>query len=73
MGFFARAVISGFAFSLGKALFDKVKDRIGLGDTPDASQNGVAENVVENIEHGPDSDPTRGPATELESLDGAAN
>lgn len=74
MGFFARAVISGFAFSLGKALFDKVKDRIGLADTPSAAQNGVpgAENVVD-IEPGADSDPTRGPATELESLDGATN
>ena len=71
MGFFARAIISGFGFSLGKAIFDKVKDRIGLGDTPSVAQNGVTE--VENIEHGADSDPTRGPAAELESLEGAAN
>jgi hypothetical protein len=71
MGFFARAVISGFGFSLGKALFDKVKDRIGLRDTPSGSQNGVTE--VENIENGADSDPTHGPAMDLESLERAAN
>jgi hypothetical protein len=71
MGFFARAVISGFGFSLGKALFDKVKDRMGLADTPSAAPNGVIE--VENIENGADSDPTRGPAMELESLERATN
>ncbi|GAB4515894.1 MAG: hypothetical protein Tsb0020_34520 [Haliangiales bacterium] len=31
MGFFLRAVVSGFAFSLGKALFDKYRDDLGLG------------------------------------------
>jgi hypothetical protein len=67
MGFFARAIVSGFGFSLGKAIFDKVKDHIGLGDTPNAAQNGVTE--VEDIEA--ESDPTRRPAMELEHLDGA--
>ena len=33
MGFFLRAVVSGFAFSLGKALFDKYRDDLGLGAT----------------------------------------
>lgn len=69
MGFFARAVISGFGFSLGKAIFDKVKDHLGLGDTPSATQNGVTE--VEDVEA--ESDPTRGPAMELESLERATN
>ena len=69
MGFFARAIISGFGFSLGKAIFDKVKDHIGLGDTSSASPNGVPD--VENI--GADSDPTHGPAMELESLERATN
>ncbi|HWN66174.1 MAG TPA: hypothetical protein VNM90_00975 [Haliangium sp.] len=69
MGFFARAIISGFGFSLGKALFDKVKDHIGLGDTPSATQNGVTA-VEDAIE---ESDPTHGPAMELESLERAAN
>jgi hypothetical protein len=69
MGFFARAVISGFGFSLGKALFDKVKDHVGLGDTSSNSQNGVTE--IEDAET--DSDPTRGPATELESLERAVH
>jgi hypothetical protein len=70
MGFFARAVVSGFAFSLGKALFDKVKDHIGLGE----SSNGQAEGAtqVEEIDHD-DSDVTRGPATELESLERAVH
>lgn len=32
MVFFARAVVYGFALSLGSALFKKVQDRIGLGE-----------------------------------------
>ena len=73
MGFFARAVVSGFAFSLGKALFDKVKDQIGLGDTPSASQNGVTE--MEDIDADVDAneEATRRPAMDLESLDRTTN
>lgn len=67
MGFFARAVISGFGFSLGKALFDKVKDHIGLGDAEAQSERGGV-TQVEDIE-GPEDDAGRGVATELESLD----
>lgn len=71
MGFFARAVVSGFAFSLGKALFDKVKDHIGLGE----SSNGQAEGDTQVEEIGTDAekDVTRGPATELESLERAVH
>jgi hypothetical protein len=32
MQFFVRAVVQGFALSLGSALFKKVQDRIGLGE-----------------------------------------
>lgn len=32
MKILVRAVISGFGFSLGAALFKKVSDRLGLGD-----------------------------------------
>jgi hypothetical protein len=32
MRFFVRAVVYGFALSLGSALFKKVQDRIGLGE-----------------------------------------
>jgi hypothetical protein len=71
MGFFARAVVSGFAFSLGKALFDKVKDHIGLGDTPSTSPNGVTE--IEDIDADVDDEGTRRPAVDLESLGRAAN
>lgn len=72
MGFFARAVISGFGFSLGKALFDKVKDHIGLSE---ARSNGQQEGAtqVEEIDPDSDSDVTRGPATELESLERAVH
>jgi hypothetical protein len=35
MHFFARAVVYGFALSLGQALFKKVQDRIGLGENKD--------------------------------------
>ena len=30
MGVFIRAIVTGFGFSLGKALFDKVSERVGL-------------------------------------------
>jgi hypothetical protein len=33
-----RAVISGFGFSLGAALFKKVADRFGLGDEKEKSK-----------------------------------
>ncbi len=36
MGTLLRAVISGFGFSLGKAIFDRLKDQMGLGDVKDA-------------------------------------
>ena len=32
MNVFVRAVVTGFGFSLGAALFRKVSDRLGLGD-----------------------------------------
>lgn len=32
MRFFVRAVVYGFALSLGSALFKKIQDRIGLGE-----------------------------------------
>ena len=32
MKFFVRAVVTGFALSLGSALFKKIQDRIGLGE-----------------------------------------
>ncbi|HSK01053.1 MAG TPA: hypothetical protein VK932_07420 [Kofleriaceae bacterium] len=35
MSFFVRAVVQGFALSLGSALFKKVQDRIGLGENKD--------------------------------------
>jgi len=35
MAFFVRAVVTGFALSLGAALFKKVQDRIGLADDKD--------------------------------------
>ena len=35
MGFFVRGVVYGFALSLGSALFKKVQDHIGLGESKD--------------------------------------
>jgi hypothetical protein len=72
MGFFARAVVSGFGFSLGKALFDKVKDHIGLGESrSNGQQEGATQ--VEEIDADGDRDVTRGPATVLESLERAVH
>ena len=34
MQFFVRAVVTGFAFSLGAALFKKVSKELGLDDKP---------------------------------------
>jgi len=34
MNFFARAVVTGFALSLGAALFKKVAKQLGLEDEP---------------------------------------
>lgn len=69
MGFFARAVVTGFAFSLGKAIFDKVKDHIGLGDTPSAREQSNGATQVEDAEVDPGNGAARRPAMELESLD----
>jgi hypothetical protein len=35
MQFFVRAVVYGFALSLGQALFKKIEGRIGLGEPKD--------------------------------------
>ncbi|MGN6109825.1 MAG: hypothetical protein ACTHU0_32255 [Kofleriaceae bacterium] len=35
MTFFVRAVVTGFALSLGSALFKKVQGQLGLGDDKD--------------------------------------
>ena len=35
MTFFVRAVVTGFALSLGSALFKKVQGKIGLGEDKD--------------------------------------
>lgn len=32
MKFFVRAVVTGFALSLGSALFKKIQKKVGLGD-----------------------------------------
>lgn len=39
MTFFARAVVTGFALSLGSALFKKVQGHLGLGDDKDKGKN----------------------------------
>jgi hypothetical protein len=38
MNVFVRAVVTGFGFSLGAALFRKVSDRLGLGDDKSAKK-----------------------------------
>lgn len=41
MNFFAKAVITGFALSLGGALFKKVSKQLGLADDKDKEQEEV--------------------------------
>jgi hypothetical protein len=45
MNVFVRAVVTGFGFSLGAALFRKVSERLGLAD--DKSKDGRPENKVD--------------------------
>ncbi|HKE15228.1 MAG TPA: hypothetical protein VKB80_10205 [Kofleriaceae bacterium] len=45
MNVFVRAVVTGFGFSLGAALFRKVSDRLGLSD--DKSKDARPENKVD--------------------------
>lgn len=39
MQFFVRAVVTGFALSLGSALFKKVQNRLGLEDPKEKAKN----------------------------------
>jgi hypothetical protein len=38
MKFFVKAVVTGFALSLGSALFKKIQRQLGLGDDKDADK-----------------------------------
>ena len=42
MNVFARAVISGFGFTLGAAIFKRVSKRLGLEDAEDKSESDPA-------------------------------
>ncbi|MBK9037008.1 MAG: hypothetical protein IPL61_38120 [Myxococcales bacterium] len=42
MQIFVRAVVTGFAFSLGAALFKKVSKQLGLEDAPPRTGEAVA-------------------------------
>jgi hypothetical protein len=42
MGVFIRAIVTGFGFSLGKALFDKVSERLGLTGNDDTAPEEAA-------------------------------
>lgn len=47
MMFFVRAVATGFALSMGSAIFKKVQNHLGLGDDKDKDkQDKKAEEVV---------------------------
>ncbi len=53
MKFFLRAVVTGFALSLGSALFKKIQKKVGLGDdakpAPDAvKQDGATDPSLTN-------------------------
>lgn len=44
MGVFVRAVVTGFGFSLGSALFKRVSGKLGLSDPePDSPDPGTAD------------------------------
>jgi hypothetical protein len=50
MGIFVRAVVTGFAFSLGAAVFKKVSKQMGLEDKSDDAKKAAAENETEEDE-----------------------
>lgn len=47
VNFFVRAVATGFALSLGSALFKKVQHQIGLGDDKDKTKESDKVNAQE--------------------------
>lgn len=46
MSFFVRAVVTGFALTLGKALFEKVQGHLGLGPDADKDKKAGESDVV---------------------------
>ena len=67
MRFFVRAVVSGFGFSLGSALFKRVSDRMGLSDESEDSSEaedggGQTDDAGDAGERGRDESPQ--PTTE---------
>ncbi|HWU87515.1 MAG TPA: hypothetical protein VN253_09585 [Kofleriaceae bacterium] len=46
MRFFVRAVVTGFALSLGSALFKKVQDHLGLGEDKDKDKQAGEDDLV---------------------------
>ncbi|MBA3822107.1 MAG: hypothetical protein H0X17_24695 [Deltaproteobacteria bacterium] len=46
MTFFVRAVVTGFALSLGSALFKKVQKQLGLADEKDKSDKDKADETA---------------------------
>lgn len=52
MRFFVRAVVTGFALSLGSALFKKIQDRIGLGEEKDKDDKDKEKDKKSNEELG---------------------
>lgn len=55
MQFFVRAVVQGFALSLGAALFKKVQDRIGLGEDKDKDKKSSEPDAVREAASDPDA------------------
>lgn len=43
MAVFVRAIVTGFGFSMGAALFKKFQGQLGLGEEPDAEAKSDAE------------------------------
>lgn len=50
--FFVRAVATGFALSLGSAIFKKVQDRLGLADDKDKDSEKTKESDKVNAQDG---------------------
>jgi hypothetical protein len=61
MKLFIKAVVTGFAWSLGAALFKKIQSRVGLGQpdqSPDAKQGGAGDPHLQQNGAADDAKPT---------------
>jgi len=56
MGIFVRAIVTGFGFSLGKALFDRVSNQLGFDKASDTTPDPTTDDTGDDPLDDSDSD-----------------